>query len=80
MRARCRPRWGWPTYGFGHQLSAGNRIADDFTISGRANWTIETITFFAYQTGSTTTSTITAAEPADLGWSAGQPGEHGGLG
>jgi len=40
------------------QLSAGNRVADDFTIT-EGNWTIETITFFTYQTGSSTTSTIT---------------------
>jgi len=49
---------GMSTYGFGAQLSAGNRVADDFTIAS-GNWTIETITFFTYQTGSSTTSTIT---------------------
>ncbi len=48
---------GMSTYGAGHQLSAGNRIADDFTVTG-GGWFIENITFFAYQTGSTTTSTI----------------------
>ncbi len=51
---------GLGSYGFGHQVSAGNRIADDFTIADASGWTIETITFFAYQTGSPTTSTITA--------------------
>jgi subtilisin-like proprotein convertase family protein len=50
---------GMGTYGFGHQVSAGNRVADDFTIAG-GNWVIETITLFAYQTGSSTTSTINA--------------------
>jgi hypothetical protein len=50
---------GLGTYGVGHQVSLGYRIADDFTVTD-ANWTIETITFFAYQTGSSTTSTITA--------------------
>jgi hypothetical protein len=49
---------GMSTYGFGAQLSAGNRVADEFTIAS-GNWTIETITFFTYQTGSSTTSTIT---------------------
>lgn len=44
--------------GFGHQLVAGNRIADNFTISGN-DWTIDTITFYAYQTGATA-STMTA--------------------
>lgn len=35
------------------------RIADDFTISGGA-WTVDSVAFFGYQTGSTTTSTFTA--------------------
>ncbi len=46
-------------FGFGHQITANNRMADDFTIAGPAPWTIDTITFYAYQTGSTTTSTFT---------------------
>ena len=45
------------TYGFGHQISANNRVADDFTVPA-GGWTISTITFYAYQTGSTTTTTI----------------------
>jgi hypothetical protein len=49
---------GMDTYGFGAQLTAGNRVADDFTIT-EGNWTIETVSFFTYQTGSGTTSTIT---------------------
>jgi hypothetical protein len=40
--------------GFGHQLSANNRVADDFVVSG--NWTIDTICFFAYQTGASAPS------------------------
>ena len=51
---------GMNTLGFGHQVSAGNRIADDFTVTDSAGWDVSTITFFAYQTGSPTTSTITA--------------------
>ena len=50
---------GMGTYGFGHQISANNRVADDFTVPAGSPWTIDTITFYAYQTGSTTTSTIT---------------------
>jgi hypothetical protein len=46
------------TYGFGAQQSAGNRVADDFTVTG-GGWLVQTMTFFTYQTGSTTTSTIT---------------------
>lgn len=47
------------TYGFGNQVSAGNRVADDFTVTG-SGWLIDTITFFGYQTGSSTNSTFTA--------------------
>jgi len=49
---------GMGTYGYGHQITAGLSIADDFTISGAA-WNIDAIEFFAYQTGSSTTSTFT---------------------
>jgi hypothetical protein len=48
---------GMGVYGFGHAISAGYTVADDFTISGD-DWTIEELHFFAYQTGSSTTSTI----------------------
>ena len=47
------------TYGFGHAVSSGFRVADDFTVPA-GGWNISTIKFFAYQTGSTTTSTINA--------------------
>ena len=45
-------------FGFGHQITANNRVADDFTVPA-GGWDISQITFFAYQTGSTTTSTFT---------------------
>ncbi|MDI9630887.1 MAG: hypothetical protein QM311_05455, partial [Acidobacteriota bacterium] len=48
---------GMANYGFGHAVSSGYRMADDFTVPA-GGWTITTITFFAYQTGSSTTSTI----------------------
>jgi len=44
-------------YGFGHAISSGFRMADDFTVPA-GGWNISQITFYAYQTGSTTTSTI----------------------
>jgi hypothetical protein len=47
------------TLGFGHQLSAGNRVADEFDVTDASGWNVDQITFFAYQTGSTTASTIT---------------------
>jgi len=49
---------GMNTLGVGHQLSAGFRIADDFTVAG-GDWDIESIDFYAYQTNETA-STITA--------------------
>lgn len=48
---------GLNVYGFGHALSSGFRVADDFTVPA-PGWQVSAITFFAYQTGSTTTSTI----------------------
>lgn len=46
------------TLGFGNQLLAGNSMADDFVVTG-SGWYINQFTFFAYQTNSGTTSTIT---------------------
>ena len=51
---------GMNTLGFGHQVSAGNRIADDFDVIDSGGWDVQMITFFAYQTGSGPPSTITA--------------------
>ncbi len=49
---------GMNTLGAGHQFALGYSVADDFDVP-TGGWQIDTITFFAYQTGSTTTSTIT---------------------
>ncbi len=49
---------GASTIGAGAQQSAGNRVAEDFTVSV-ASWTVDSARFFSYQTGSTTTSTLT---------------------
>lgn len=49
---------GMNTNGFGHAVSSGFRVADDFTIPAGETWTIDQITFFAYQTNSGNTSTI----------------------
>ncbi len=51
---------GMGTYGYGNQVSAGNRIADQFTIPVGETWDITSITFFGYQSFAGTTSTITA--------------------
>ena len=45
------------SFGFAHQ--SGFRVADDFTIPAGQTWNIENVELYAYQTGSTTTSTIT---------------------
>jgi hypothetical protein len=50
---------GMNTLGAGHQFALGYRVADEFTVPAGDEWQIDTFTFFAYQTGSTTTSTIT---------------------
>jgi len=50
---------GMNTYAFGNQFSLGNRMADDFEVTDPAGWQMDLVTFFAYQWGSTTTSTIT---------------------
>lgn len=49
---------GMGTYGFGHQFSLCYLVADDFTIPAGDTWNIDGITFFGYQTGSGTFSTI----------------------
>ncbi|MCR9182133.1 MAG: T9SS type A sorting domain-containing protein [Flavobacteriaceae bacterium] len=47
---------GMNTLGAGHQTSAGNRVADDWELTD--NVEVTSIDFYAYQTGSTTTSTM----------------------
>ena len=44
------------TYGFGHALTTGYRVADDWVVT--ADVEVESFQFYAYQTGSSTTSTI----------------------
>jgi hypothetical protein len=48
---------GLSSLGFNVSLSGGFRMADDFTVPP-GGWYVNTATFFAYQTGSTTTSTF----------------------
>ncbi len=66
---------GSGTYGWGAQILNDNRMSDDFTIPAGETWNISAATFFCYQTGSTTISTITQVYvqiydgPPDLGTS-----------
>lgn len=46
-------------FGFGNQIPNSNRMADDFTIPAGFSWVIDSIIVFHYQTGSSTSSTIT---------------------
>lgn len=48
---------GMNTLGSGHQATAGNRIADDWEVTEPVE--VSSIDFYAYQTGSSTTSTMT---------------------
>ncbi|MCX7610788.1 MAG: T9SS type A sorting domain-containing protein [Ignavibacterium sp.] len=48
---------GMTSFGWAHQ--SGFRVADDFIIPAGQTWTIDNVELYAYQTGSTTTSTIT---------------------
>ncbi|MBN1921455.1 MAG: S8 family serine peptidase [Anaerolineae bacterium] len=47
------------TLGFGDQVLNNNWVADDFTVTAAEGWTLDSATFFAYQTNSPITSTIT---------------------
>ena len=58
--SRLQDALAMSTFGFGHQLTSNFRVADDFTVADANGWELTQATFFAYQTGSTTTSTITA--------------------
>ncbi len=49
---------GMTTYGAGHALSSGFRVADDFTVAPGTTVTIDSLVFFSYQTGSGNVSTI----------------------
>ncbi len=66
---------GMTVFGFGHQQSANNRVADDFTVPAGACWQIDAITFFAYQTGAGTGASTMTAVNYQI-WS-GRPGDGG---
>ncbi|MCS6989000.1 MAG: T9SS type A sorting domain-containing protein [Chloroherpetonaceae bacterium] len=48
------------TFGFGHSTAAALRVADNFVVPAGQVWRVDSVFFYAYQTGSTTTSTITS--------------------
>ncbi len=49
---------GMTTLGVDGGASAGRRLADDFTVTGPYGWDVEAVELLAYQTGTSTTSTI----------------------
>lgn len=55
--SRLQTSVGMNVLGFGAQIANTNSVADDFVVPA-GGWKINSITFYAYQTGSTTTSTI----------------------
>ncbi len=67
---------GLNVFGFGHAVSSGFRVADDFTVPAGPGWMVDQITFFAYQTGSTTVSTINALNLRIWDGPPGQPGSN----
>ena len=62
------------TLGYTASAAANIRVADDFTVPCGESWTLATLSGFGYQTGSGTTSTLTAANYRI--WS-GRPGDAG---
>jgi len=64
---------GQTSYGTGHAVSSGYRVADDLVIPAGETWMIDSLVFFAYQTGSGNTSSITevnvqiwSGDPSDV--------------
>jgi hypothetical protein len=49
---------GLGAFGFQHSVASGLRVAMPITVPPGQGWRIDSLVFFAYQTGSTTTSTI----------------------
>jgi hypothetical protein len=50
---------GMTLFGFGHQHALGYAIADGFDVTDGAGWIVDNAHTWSYQTGSTTTSTLT---------------------
>jgi subtilisin family serine protease len=67
---------GMLTLGFNAGLPNGFRMADDFTVTESGGWNVDTITFYAYQTGSTTTSSFTHVNYRIWDGVPGEPGSN----
>lgn len=50
---------GFTTYGAGHSLAGGYRVAEDIIVPAGETWTIDSLVFHAYQTNSGNVSSIT---------------------
>jgi hypothetical protein len=64
---------GLGSYGFAHSISNNYTVAEDFAVPA-GGWTIDSMVFYCYQTGSGTTSTINNYHVQI--WN-GRPGEQG---
>ena len=51
---------GYGVYGFGMQSSVNITVADDFTIPGATNWSVSGIKWLTYQTGASTSGSISS--------------------
>jgi len=65
---------GYNIFGYGMQQTAGNRLADDFTVTG-GPWGTTSVVWRSYQTGSSTVSTFTSGFLQI--WSGGAPNAGG---
>lgn len=67
---------GMSSYGANISAAGAFRVADDFTISDPAGWTLTSLRFYGYQTGSTATSTFTSANVRIWDGPPGAPGSN----
>ncbi len=49
---------GLGSFGFQHSITSLNRVADEFVVPAGQGWRLDSLVFYAYQTGSPITSTI----------------------
>jgi hypothetical protein len=51
---------GYNIFGYGMQGSLNIHVADDFTVPATQSWTVQSVKWLSYQTGSATTGSITS--------------------
>ncbi|MDH4070782.1 MAG: hypothetical protein OEV30_10180, partial [Ignavibacteria bacterium] len=53
---------GLSEYGFCHWGGVNNKVSDEFVVTDQEGWTIDTLTFYGFQTGNSTQSTYLALQ------------------